>query len=272
MYRALRKRFTPSTLIATLALVFAMSGGAYAAGKYLITSTKQISPKVLKSLTGKAGPAGKDGTNGTNGAAGAQGPAGAKGENGAPGTNGTNGKDGVSVTSTVLAAKNANCKEGGSEFKAGASTTFACNGKEGKEGTFGGQTLPSGKTLRGVWALAGYAQEAFPKPKFGSAYASATFSLPVEGEIKEAQAEYIPAETEPVNDPEGCEGSYAEPKAAPGYLCVFAHLEENVIQQHAEAISISSSGEPLNVGLVVKMFGAAEGRFQGYGTWAVTAP
>ena len=50
-----RFRPTPSGVIATIALVFAMSGGAYAAKKYLITSTKQISPSVLKSLKGAAG-------------------------------------------------------------------------------------------------------------------------------------------------------------------------------------------------------------------------
>jgi hypothetical protein len=36
----------------TLALVFAMSGGAYAARRFVITSTKQIKPSVLKSLSG----------------------------------------------------------------------------------------------------------------------------------------------------------------------------------------------------------------------------
>lgn len=70
------------------ALVLAMTGGAFAAGHYLITSVKQISPRVLKSLHGKqgrrgfrgaTGAAGKNGTNGTNGA------------NGADGTNGTDG-------------------------------------------------------------------------------------------------------------------------------------------------------------------------------------
>ena len=39
--------------MATLALIFAMSGGAYAASHYLITSTKQIKPSVLGHLKGK---------------------------------------------------------------------------------------------------------------------------------------------------------------------------------------------------------------------------
>lgn len=72
-------------LVGILALVLAMTGGALAAKKYVITSTKQISPSVLKKLTGapgaqgpsglqgapgSPGSAGKDGTNGTNGATG----------------------------------------------------------------------------------------------------------------------------------------------------------------------------------------------------------
>jgi hypothetical protein len=59
--RARRKRLTYSNLIATVALVFAMTGGAMAASHYLITSTKQIKPSVLKKLKGKAGPQGNTG-------------------------------------------------------------------------------------------------------------------------------------------------------------------------------------------------------------------
>ena len=44
----MRGRLSYANVAMTLALVFAMSGGAYAASKYVITSTKQISPKVLK--------------------------------------------------------------------------------------------------------------------------------------------------------------------------------------------------------------------------------
>jgi hypothetical protein len=84
---------TYANVVATLALVFAMAGGAAAASHYLITSTKQISPKVLKQLkkpgakgtTGPAGPAGPAGAaaaNGSAGAAGKEGPQGAQGPEG----------------------------------------------------------------------------------------------------------------------------------------------------------------------------------------------
>src|ERR1700722_19131264 len=90
----LRRRLSYANITATLALLFAMSGGALAATHYVITSTKQISPKVRKELKGSQGakgPAGGAGPArpgraaraagppppaGPAGAAGAQGPAG----------------------------------------------------------------------------------------------------------------------------------------------------------------------------------------------------
>ena len=125
MLSAIRRRMhvSPATVIASLALVFAMTGGAYAASRYVITSTKQISPKVLKSLQGKAGPAGKNGANGANGAQGAQGPAGAAGAKGEPGPQGSEGKEGE-------------------------------QGIPGTNGTTGfTETLPEGKTEKGDWSV-----------------------------------------------------------------------------------------------------------------------
>jgi hypothetical protein len=59
-----------------------MSGGALAAKHYLINSTKQISPKVLKSLKMRAGPTGPAGTAGALGKEGAQGKEGKEGKEG----------------------------------------------------------------------------------------------------------------------------------------------------------------------------------------------
>jgi hypothetical protein len=96
MLRRFRPRLTYANVAATLALVLAMSGGAVAATHYLITSSKQISPKVLKELkkpgaqgaTGPAGATGSAGAAGTNGTNGALGPEGKQGQQGVQGPEG----------------------------------------------------------------------------------------------------------------------------------------------------------------------------------------
>ena len=88
----MRKRITYANVASTLALVFAMCGGAVAANHYLISSTKQISPKVLKKLRG---------AHGTTGARGVPGASGAPGVPGAPGAPGGTGKEGPRGPSDV---------------------------------------------------------------------------------------------------------------------------------------------------------------------------
>jgi hypothetical protein len=150
MLSRIRHRLTYANVAATLAVFFAMSGGAYAASHYLITSTKQISPKVLKSLTGKAGAPGANGANGAQGPQGPAGPAGANGT-GTPGAEGKPGAPGESVTNKAVKKGETACaKEGGAEFKVGAgAATTACNGSPW---TAGG-TLPSNKTETGSWGV-----------------------------------------------------------------------------------------------------------------------
>src|SRR2546423_2528302 len=111
--RWLRGRLNYANVAATLALFFAMTGGALAARHYLINSTKQINPKVLKKLRGRTG---------RTGATGKEGPFGKEGPAGPLGKEGPAGKRGAAV------------KEG----------------KEGEPGPFV-TTLPSGKTLTGVF-------------------------------------------------------------------------------------------------------------------------
>jgi hypothetical protein len=64
------RRPSVPTIIASVALFFALSGGAYAAHHYLISSTSQIKPSVLRTLKGRAGPAGGQGPTGPAGPAG----------------------------------------------------------------------------------------------------------------------------------------------------------------------------------------------------------
>src|ERR1700687_5083550 len=90
MNSSIRRHLSYANVVATLALVFAMSGGALAAKHYLINSTKQINPKVLKKLRGHAG------TNGPKGPAGLQGATGAQGVSGAQGTKGADGQSALS--------------------------------------------------------------------------------------------------------------------------------------------------------------------------------
>ncbi len=256
MLQAIRSRITPSTVLATLALVFAMTGGAYAAKRYLITSTKQISPKVLKALKGANGAAGAPGA---AGAGGAQGPQGAAGKAGTNGTNGANGMDGVSVTSAVE-PKGTNCKEGGSKFTAASGVTFACNGEKGKEGTFGGQLLPPGKTLSGSYAAETFSEAGVPTAGFGKTWTGVSFALPLSSEPRVV---YIKAGEEP---PEGCSGSASEPGAEEGNLCVFAETEEDLL-----AANVSLRGSPAKtIGFVITGLPAAKGNVAISGTWAVT--
>jgi Collagen triple helix repeat (20 copies) len=84
---------TYANVAATLALVLACSGTAVAAGHYLISSTTQISPTVLKALRG-AGRRGATGATGAKGATGAGGPAGEIGERGERGERGPRGEAG----------------------------------------------------------------------------------------------------------------------------------------------------------------------------------
>jgi hypothetical protein len=78
----MRIKLSYANVAATLALVLSMSGGALAATHYLINSTRQINPKVLKKLHGARGIAGEIGAIGPEGPPGIQGKTGPRGEPG----------------------------------------------------------------------------------------------------------------------------------------------------------------------------------------------
>jgi hypothetical protein len=238
-------------VIATLALVFAMTGGAYAASKYLITSTKQISPKVLKSLkgangkngtAGPAGPAGAAGA-GTAGAQGAQGAAGAKGETGAAGPAGPQGPGGAAGT----------------------------NGTNGTNGTTGfTKTLPSKETETGAWSghVVGESEEALSPISFNIPLKAALASTNVHNvtieEWKRENGKVPPA---------ACEGTGPEPKATTGNLCVyignnFFGLGE--VKAIDKLTGEFEAGTSTTGAVVVVKPASGNGGAIMYGSWAVT--
>jgi len=80
------KRGSYANVVSTVALALALGGGtAWAAHHYMITSTNQIKPTVLKSLRGEHGSPGVPGTPGATGPAGLVGATGATGSSGATG-------------------------------------------------------------------------------------------------------------------------------------------------------------------------------------------
>jgi hypothetical protein len=132
-----------ANVTATLAMVFAMGGGAYAAlapvHNGVIHSCYRHSNGALR-IVGATTPCRRgervlnfngQGPIGPRGLIGPIGPTGKTGPTGAIGKTGSTGKigpAGTSVTSTALAAGNGNCPDGGSSFTSASGTTYACNG------------------------------------------------------------------------------------------------------------------------------------------------
>jgi Collagen triple helix repeat (20 copies) len=237
MFSKLRRRFTPATMIASLALVFAMSGGAYAANKYVITSTKQVSPKVLAALKGKNGTPGTAGPVGPAGPAGSQGPAGPAGTAGAKGETGPAGKG-----------------ETGPKGEKGAT------GATGETGFT--ETLPSGKTEEGMWALtvptANPTVGGFNLSRDAISFVIPLSTAPTAVYLNQAESENK-ADNKKIAE---CPGTVAEPRAEPGFLCVYTEFELNA---------------PPGLNVLAHTFGGMIGANTGEaggaaaGSWAVTA-
>lgn len=261
---SLREPFgTAGLIVACVALVFAMLGGAYAA-------TNSGGGKATASKA-KAGPRGKTGKTGP---AGPVGPAGAPGKDGTNGTNGTNGAPGApgeSVTVTESAnAFGTHCTgtgtvgKGGSEFKVGAGTpTFACNGKNGTTGFT--ETLPSGKTETGTWVLPETPDVGHNSYTLGSI----SFPIPLAEKIEAANVHVFEGETPPT----GCTVTEGKLTAAAGNFCVkiitvglssVKATELNVFNLEDE--ELEQAGKT-GVVMVANM----EPGFAGTGLWAVTA-
>jgi hypothetical protein len=253
MFQAIRKHISPTTALAFMALVFAMTGGAFAASSNggggsgakasasaaragLDTTLASASKAKPKAKAGPRGPAGPKGAAGAPGPAGATGPAGPAGPAGAgtPGANGTNGTNGAPG-------------EKGAE------------GKEGKEGKSGfTSTLPSEKTEQGTWSFTVPPHN--PTAGISVALASISFVIP----LATAPTAHVlePGKGETAE----CPGTASNPQASPGQLCVYIE----------EAVNVAVT--PGNIGVEPHAFGASVFAPNGdepggiaFGSWAVTA-
>ena len=254
MASRLREPFGKAGLIvAVIALVAALVGGAYAAntsGKRhhkkknnagLNSKQKKQVRNIAKSFQG-TGPAGPQGPAGSNGNDGSNGSNGAKGDTGSQGPEGKQGPKG----------------DTGDQGEPGPLLT----------------SLPSGKTLTGRWGFGGK-EETATNVQIAFQFPLATppdLYLFLGGGV--ALVRKVGGEVEAVFEPEAyeeveeeCPGSEEEPKALAGNLCIYRGSASgaSINSAHADIISADRWGAEIPM-LSVAEYGTIDG------SWAVTAP
>lgn len=267
MFSRIHSKFgTAGLIVAIVALVAAMSGSALAklnggekkevrnivkgeAKKWSKKFSMQFSKKYSKqfAITGPEGPPGPAGPAGPPGPAGAEGPAGPTGAEGPAGPTGPTGAKG--------------------ETGAAGET-----GPTGPTGPGFEPPLPSGKSLTGSWIM-----------PLKEPVATAIISFPVvlAEPLGSTKAKLMAVGEEGVEP--GCTGgTAANPKADPGFLCIYTAQGTMKEPSSAEGKIVKSGSELIGgfgvgtAGAVIAGEEAADGLggFVGavYGTWAVTAP
>jgi hypothetical protein len=255
MLEKFHRRFGVPGVVSLLALVFAMTGGAFAAQGQLSSSSGENaqSAQAKASAKGKRGPKGPRGPRGPKGATGPAGPAGAAGPAGPAGPAGAKG-------------------DTGAQGPAGPAGQQGAPGQQGEPGPAGepwtaGGTLPSGETETGSWAFGGATDGA-------TVYAPVGFAIPLADPLDADHVHYTGSFGFAAN----CLGSVAAPTANAGHLCVYTAQLASAgwgVLFVSEPIS-KPSGGPSAAGadtsgatLTFKTTAASNG---GFGTFAVTAP
>lgn len=250
--RVHQKLGTAGFIIAIVALIAALTGGAYAASgglskqekKQITKESKKFSKKFSKRFAeqGPKGDAGAPGAAGPIGPSGSQGSAGAAGSDGLDGDTGPIGPEGPE----------------GPEGSAGADGTDGAPGPEGSPWTAGG-TLPSGATETGTWGAFIAGEQVVP----------ISFSIPLAAAIGPAKAVVVEGTPGAECDNGSGEASSASnPEADPGYLCVFVGLAEGTAAVGGVFNPIVFSSGASKSGALVYVAGSGAVA----GTFAVTAP
>ena len=269
MFQRLRSQFgTAGLVVAIVALIAALAGGAYAANgsggaKATASAKGKPGPRGKTGKTGPAGPQGPAGAKGDTGPAGAKGDTGAKGDKGDTGDTGGNGAAGKNAEAIAFSGSKTigavTCTEGGLEVKSASATTLVCNGVKGTNGTDGTtgftETLPPGKTEVGSWVGVYKGDE--------HAATAISFPIPLPAALEDTAVHIAP-------DSE-CTGTAAAPTAPSGELCVYTGGGSGAVV----AIFKIEGGEvgASTAGAKLFMFGENVPADEGLqGTFAVTAP
>jgi len=262
-------------IVAAVALIVALGGGAFAATQSAKKSSKSLSKAQIVALIkknaipGPQGPQGQQGAAGQAGAQGAQGLQGGQGPKGDPGPQGNPGTAGAAgksvVTTPFTGAEETPPSEGPCEGAGGTEVEvelsldpqIICNGLEGSPWTTGG-TLPAGATETGVWAFNATTDDT-------GVVAPISFTIPLAEKLPEARTHYQGG-TEFATF---CTGNAEEPSAKPGHLCVYADNPgptnatfEFIAYPNNNEFGASFNGALLNFSM--------SGAGSGFGGWAVT--
>jgi hypothetical protein len=123
-----------------------------------------------------------------------------------------------------------------------------------------GGVLPSGRTIKGAYALEYLAAAAIEPGRVAISFGASLPAAPA--------ASFIPQGVAATAE---CPGSAANPTAAPGHLCVYEGYGANVKwQQVIKPSTFATGADPFGAG--IWMAAKSSGAVVSQGTWAVTAP
>jgi hypothetical protein len=149
----------------------------------------------------------------------------------------------------------------------GATGPRGPRGRRGLQGAAGGfsETLPAGKTARGVFAF-----EHAPSAAEETGDVAVSFPFALAG----APTPHIVAAG--TSAPAECPGSAEDPRALPGHLCIYeadaaGMISARTVYDPAKAFAAGTAGR-FGFGLRYTLGASADAAPRAHGTWAVTAP
>ena len=284
MFSRLREPFGKAGLIvAVVALVFAMLGGAYAATSSkrhhkkaggAVVLAKKFSKKYSKAYSkafskqfAVAGPAGPQGPKGDNGSGGSQGPKGDKGDTGTQGDPGADGKTVLSGTAAPGAAVGTDgdfyirtttsdlygpkgCTTAGSWGGCGPTSL---KGAQGDPWTAGG-TLPANATETGILTVI--------TASTGVGQGAISFPIPLAAAL---DASHV-LQSGDTGFSTHCSGSASAPSADAGYLCVY-DISGDFLFIADPTVGFTENGAATSGAVAVELGNENDIAFA---TWAVT--